>query len=126
MNVEKKILEGILSVIEKISNIQYQQKAWIERKILYATFEETMHQLFDDYELNDVLHNYEVYRISNSQYKILNHFKAVVDRYSDEKMSWLGSVNPKEILEDSKWHEIQNMAKEVLEAFRYSGGKEVN
>lgn len=113
-------MKGILSVIESISNVPFQQKAWVENKVHpYAFFEESMHQLFDDYELSDVLDNYESYDISNEQYKILNKFYEVLDRYSDEKMSWLQTVDPKEILADPRWHEIQKMAKEVLEAFNY-------
>lgn len=120
MGIEEEVLEGMLSVIEKISNVQFQQKAWVENKVhQYAFFEETMHQLFDDYELADILNNYKLYGISNEQYKILNEFYKVLDRYSDEKMSWLQTTDPKQVLADSRWHEVQKMAKGVLKAFNF-------
>ena len=120
MNIEQEILKGILSVIENISNTQFQQKAWIENQgNSYAFFEESMHQLFDDYELSDVLNNYKIYGISTDQYSILRLFYEYLDQYSNEKMSWVQTVDPKTILKDPRWHEIQKMAKEVLEAFNY-------
>lgn len=120
MGIQEEIINGILSIIENISNSQFQQKAWVEKKVHYfAFFEESMHQLFDDYEFSDVLANYKNYDISNKQYKILNKFYEMLDCYSDEKMSSSQTVDPKEILADPRWHEIQNIAKEVLIAFNY-------
>lgn len=120
MTTEEEILKGALSVIEQISDAEFQQKAWVEKKIhSYAFFEETMHQLFDDYELSDILNNYENYRISNEQHEILKKFYNTLNQYSDEKMSWIQNVDPTEILADPRWHEIQEMAKEVLKAFNY-------
>lgn len=121
MNIETEILQGILSIIETISDPQFQQKAWVENAVNpYASFEESMHHLFDDYEIASVINNYEIYGISNSQYTNLNKFYKDIDRYSNEKMSWLDSADPKEILADPRWHEIQKLAKEVLEAFHYT------
>ncbi len=120
MSIEEEILKGILSVIENISNAQFQQEAWVNNKVHpYAFFEESMHQLFDDYEFSEVLNNYKTYKISNDQYKILDRFYVLLDQYSDEKMSWLQTVDPKEILIDPRWHEIQKMAKKVLRSFNY-------
>lgn len=120
MNAHATILKGILSVVEHISNAQFQQRAWIEKaEHPYAFFEESMHQLFDDYEISEVLNNYELYGISDEQYKILQKFYKTLDQYSDEKMSWLHSVDPKEVLEDPRWHAIQKMAQEVLKAFHF-------
>ena len=114
MSREEEILKGILSIIEKISNAHYQQNAWIEKKAHpYAFFEETMHQLFDDFEFEEVLNNYKIYGISNEQHRILIKFYEILDQYSDEKMSWLQAVDSKEILEDSRWHEIQKIAKKM-------------
>jgi hypothetical protein len=124
MSIEQEILKGILSIIENISNAQFQQKAWVENKVHpYAFFEESMHQLFDDYELSEVLDNYENYYISHEQYKILNKFYNVLNQYSDEKMSWLQTADPTKILADPRWHEIQKMATEVLKAFNYRKNK---
>jgi hypothetical protein len=120
MSIEENILNGILSVIEKISNAQFQKKAWVDNKVHpYAFFEESIHQLFDDYELSEVLDNYKIYAISNDQLIILKILYKSLDCYSDEKMSWMQAVDPKELLEDPRWHEIQKMAKDVLEAFNY-------
>ena len=102
----------------------YKQKPWAGTKVHpYAFFEESMHQLFDDYELFDVLKNHKIYHISSDQYIILHKFYKILDQYSDEKMSWLQTVDPKKILEDPRWSEIQKMAKEVLEAFNYHAGE---
>lgn len=120
MSVEKEILNGILSVIEKISNVQFQQIAWIEKKVHpYAFFEELMHNLFDDYELSEILNNYKIYGISKEQYNILFKFYLILDRFSNDKMSWFESVDPIEILKDPRWNEIQTVAKKVLKAFHY-------
>jgi len=122
--VKKTILKELLSVIEDISNIDFQQKGWIEKKIHpYCTFEETMHHFFDDYEAKEILDNYKDYNITIYQYKILLKFYYILHKYSEKKMSWHYSVNPKEILTDPKWHEIQKKAKEVLKAFNYQKEK---
>ncbi len=118
MNTESEILKGVLSIVKNISDPQFQQKAWIEKKVQpYDFFEEAMHQLFDDYELADIISNYKVYDISNEQHKILADFYSALDQYTDEKMSWSQAVDPKEVLDDPRWHEIQKKAKEVLKAF---------
>ena len=120
MSIEEEIVKGILSVIENISNAQLQQKTWVEGGgHPYAFFEETMHQVFDDYELAEILNNYENYGISNEQYKLLNKFYKLLNQYSHEKMSWLQTIDPKEILKDPRWHVIQKIAKEVLKAFNF-------
>ena len=116
----KKNLKNIISIIDDISNIEFQKKAWVNKEVHpYATFEETMHQLFDDFELEEVLSDYECYEITNEQYNILNKFYEALDVYSDKHMSWDESVDPKKILNDPKWHKIVKMAKEVLIAFDY-------
>ena len=120
MSVEEEVLKGVLAVIENILNAHFQQKAWIEKNTTpYDFFEETMHRLFDDYELAEMVRNYKAYGISNEQYHLLNTFYEILDQYSDEKMSWLETVNPKEILADPKWHKIQKMAKKILKVFNY-------
>jgi hypothetical protein len=120
MRIEEGILKGILVVIEKIADTRFQQAAWVENTVHpYAIFEESMHQLFDDYELSAVLSDYKNYGISDEQHVILNEFYDMLNQYSDEKMSWLQTVNPKELLTDPKWHKIQKTAKEVLKIFNY-------
>ncbi len=76
-----------------------------------------MHQLFDDYEIRDVLNDYKTYGISDSQYEILYQFYVAIDQFSSEKMSWSQFVDPLDVLTDPKWINIQYMAKKVLKAF---------
>jgi len=124
MSIEQEILKGILSVIENISNAQFQRRAWVDnQEHPYAFFEESMHQLFDDYALSEVLDNYKLYAISDDQCSVLRLFYECLDQYSDEKMTWLQTVDPKELLADPRWSEIQKMAGEVLKAFNYHKSK---
>jgi len=123
-DVEKEILKGLLSTIENISNVDFQQKGWIEGKIHpYCFFEETMHQFFDDYEAKEVIDNYKDYGITHTQYKLLSKLYKYLDKYAEAKMSWYDSADPKQILADPKWHKIQKIAKEVLEVFNYFGSR---
>lgn len=119
MTAKEEIVAGILSLIEIVSNPQFQQAAWVEMKVPHLFFEEVMNKLFDDYDFSEILDNYLYYNISKEQYKILKKFHEMLDQYADEKMSAISIVDPKEVLADPRWHAIQREAKEVLKAFHY-------
>jgi hypothetical protein len=75
MSIEEEIVKGILSVIENISNAQLQQKTWVEGGgHPYAFFEETMHQVFDDYELAEILKDPRWHVIQKTAKEVLKAF----------------------------------------------------
>lgn len=83
-------------------------------------FEETIHQIFDDYDLAEILEEHKKYEISEQQLALLEKFMHSLDEYSEEKMSWLYEANPQEIINDPKWHKIQKLAKEGQKIFNYT------
>jgi hypothetical protein len=112
VSVEEVILKGILSIVGYVANASLQQKVWVVREgDSHTPFAEIMRQLFDDYDLENVLNDYKTYGISNKQYEILNRFYKVLGRCLDEKMLWVQRIDQGELL--------QAMAKEVLKAFNY-------
>ena len=78
-----------------------------------------MHHIFDDYEVKEVLKNYQSYGISEKKYEILAVFCQILNVYADNKMDWFNTINPNELLADPEWHKIQLMAKNVLQAFEF-------
>ena len=120
MNTEKVILQSLLSVIAEIADANFQQFAWVEgKKHIYCSFEESMHQFFDDLNAKDVIEKFHSYGITDIQLKALSELYQHLDEYSDEKMSWHETANPVEILNDPKWHNIQTLAQTTLKAFDY-------
>lgn len=117
MNIKFNILKELLGVIYNISDAEYQERVWVKGLgPECSNFDETMCNFFDDYNAEEVVKNYKDYGISQKQYKVLLKFYNTLREYSDKTPE---TVNDHEVLSDSDWYKIQEMAKKVLEAFDY-------
>ncbi|MBS0584865.1 MAG: hypothetical protein JSR76_01020 [Verrucomicrobia bacterium] len=109
---KKYILNQFLRTIWGISNIEYQNRTWIQGEGPNCDdFEETCCHFFDDGD--PILKNYKEYKITDEQYVILLAFRKEFQAFSSLN-NW-----PQLFIDTPKWTKITERAKEVLEAFNY-------
>jgi hypothetical protein len=107
-NIEKKqIMETFISMIDHISNKEYQKRAWINGE--EADFDEAVCLFFG--ESDPILENYKDFGINEFQYQILKRFRDAFKVFSRE------NDFPEEFIDTPEWTKITKMAKEVLSAF---------
>ena len=92
----------------EFSHIDFQRNLWIERKYENAIgwFAEDMCRYFDDLSLEDQ-YNHQLMNgmITNKEFEVIKDFHKALDNYDE-----MGKTDL-EILEDSKWQEIVNVAR---------------
>ena len=112
---KKGVLNRFLETISIISDKTFQERIWIKGLGSECSdFDETICDFFDNGE--DIMSNSNKYNISNSQYQLLLILCKRIKKFSDNTPERL---EDKIIISDSEWYKIQEMAKEVLEAFNY-------
>lgn len=109
----KDILEGFIDNLYRISNKEYQKRIWIEgRGPECHDFDEAVCDFFGDGDA--ILENYKDFEITDNQYAILKQFRDAFRLFADD------NDFPEEFIDTPEWEEITLMAKEVLQAFKYS------
>ncbi len=109
---KKYILSEHLKHISRISDKEYQKRVWINGEAPEVdSFDDTVCDFF--VTCDSILENYESFKITKIQYKILKEFRDQFRIFSNE------NNHPQEFIDTPEWEKIMNMAKEVLEAFNY-------
>jgi hypothetical protein len=109
---KKYVLNEYLRNIHRISDKEYQKRAWIRGELPGTDFDEAVCQFVD---IGDpILENYRDFGITDIQYQILREFR---DKFG---VFWEENGWPPEFIDTPEWNEITMMAKGVLKAFNYS------
>jgi hypothetical protein len=106
----KQIMETFLSILDNISDKEYQKRVWIRGE--GPDFTETVCHFFDDGD--PILNNYSFYGISEYQLQLLTNFRNTFEFFSDE------NDIPQLFIDSPEWVKIVEMAKDVLKAFNYT------
>lgn len=106
------ISNNIYNSIKELSNLELQRKLWLNENNdtgLISSYNEVMCRLFDDDGFDDFI-DYSSAELSlpNSLIIELNKLRNLLNDYKEK-------TTDQEIIEDSKWLEIVNQAKKVLE-----------
>ena len=109
---KRNIIKQHLRNIHHISDKEYQRRVWIRAEGPECDdFDEAVNYFFDDGD--PILKNYKDFWITDSQYQILKKFRDKFEVFADDN-HW-----PPFFIDTSEWHQITEMAKEVLQAFDY-------
>lgn len=102
-------IHNILNCIKEIASPEFQLKAWVQGKVDYSSFEETMCNLFDD-SFEEFIDNYaKQFDLTDEQIHKLDQIRNALKAYR---------IKPPEIMiKDPEWLKIQKMAMETLKAF---------
>ena len=108
------ILREHLRNISHVSDKEYQKRIWIRGEGPEVDdFDETVCHFFDDGD--PILKKYKDYGISEAQHHLLTKFRAAFETFIDGPKPYL----PEGFIDTAEWKKIIEMAKEVLEAFKY-------
>lgn len=109
----KQIMETFLRIIHHISDKEYQKRVWIKGEGPEVDdFDETVCHFSQ--EGDGILEKYKDFGLSEDQYKLLRKFHGEFKTFADE--NYLES----EFIDTPEWERITQMAKDVLEAFKYT------
>ena len=114
----------ILEDVQKIADLDYQHRAWIDEEFKCPChFEELMSSLYDSDSIEEFIETFEnsdeFTRHQISNLKIL-HDKIEEFYYKPEiYFSNLPlKIDERKVLADPEWHEIRSVAQQVLDAFK--------
>ncbi|HSX03338.1 MAG TPA: hypothetical protein VLG76_01270 [Rhabdochlamydiaceae bacterium] len=109
---KKQILEGLLKIIARIADKEYQKRVWIRGEGPECDdFDETVNSLLDPADA--VLEDYKNFNISKHQYELFKKFQDNFKIFAPEH------DYPQEFIDDPEWDRIVEMAGEVLKAFNF-------
>ncbi len=115
--LRKNQMRNLLDIVTVLSDLEWQQKAWIENSIpnVWSFWEETMCQFFDDCFIDDFLNNYNPnYGLSGPQVAALWKLRNILDDYCERNPRTMAA---KDVLSDPRWHEVVACANETFKAF---------
>jgi hypothetical protein len=115
--IRLRVLKALLEIVRDISDAAYQDEIWIKNPKPFNDFNEIMCYYFDDFHVREILENYKEYGITEVQKDDLKKFTDILDEYSDN--IFYESISEDAIINDPKWCEIREMAKEILTIFNY-------
>jgi len=107
----------LLEVIRRIADERYQCAVWLhgtdERQA--SSWEESICQLFDDYDIDGFLRNHwQQAQISTTQHAKLAEFRDALEVSLD---LFENAPDPAEVLNNPAWHRIRRLAQETLRYF---------
>ena len=106
------ILQQFLRLISHISDKEFQMRVWIKGiGPECIDFDETCDYFF--VEGVDVIKNYKDYGITEHQHEILEEFKILFRKFSND------NDFPELFINSPEWQQVVDKAKKVLEAFNY-------
>lgn len=114
-------INNILDVLAQVADLEFQRKAWLEgRSFLSVSLAETSCQLYDDSAFRSFLENcrQEKWLPENILIK-LEHFNVGFEKYLYSHGTH--HFVEEDMQSDPKWHEVQNIAKELLNDFKALG-----
>lgn len=108
-------LNNIVESLKEIASAEFQEKGWVRGEIhQYCNYVETSCGLFDDACFEDFLDFYaEKFGLSCQQIQILNRVREAMKNFS-RSLQHHGYEDPQIIVNDPKWHEIRQLAKDAL------------
>ncbi len=115
--IRLRILKALLDIVRDISDSAYQNEIWIKKQKPFNDFNEIMCYYFDDFHVREILENYTEYGITEAQKDALKKFTDILDEYSDN--IFYENISEDIIINDPRWCEIRELAKEILNIFNY-------
>ncbi|AFY70956.1 hypothetical protein Pse7367_2701 [Thalassoporum mexicanum PCC 7367] len=110
--------KNIYQTIEEIASKEYQEKAWLGKlEGVMSSPDELMLNLLEDFYFDEFLDSEEI-GLNDQQKQAGKYLLKKVDEYYDNSPIF---PIPEEVLSDPGWHEIRNMAKNVLHICQVQG-----
>lgn len=115
-------MNDLLDTIRNISSLDYQQRIWVDNADpnIFDNWEETMCRFFDDADIDNFLGDLTPY--TNLAYGLNQHhinalwkLRYKMRQYSDATPR---TMNPEDVLDDLRWHEVVACAQETLDVFK--------
>lgn len=107
----------LLYRIDDIRDRHTQKRVWlVERRPSSSPFRELMEQFFKVAKAQEVIDNYKDYEITDEQHVLLTRLYKALLPYKEKHEH---EENLQKILDDPDWHNIQEIAGEVLKAFAF-------
>lgn len=109
----EKWISGILSVIGNIANAEKQYRAWVlHENICFPSLDEIYCQIFDDYDLDNLIDNYaDQFGLTSQQKVRLNRLRNLLNSFDYEAIE---NIDIKALLDSQEWSVITHSASEVL------------
>ena len=98
------------AVLERLADETYQRLAWFNKHQEVSSPDELINQLFDDFSFERFIQDEEI-DLSHAQKAAARRFFAMVTRFCEGTPP---TLNPETTIDDSRWAEIRNEAKELL------------
>ncbi len=111
----KSIMSLFLDEICTVSDLEYQQRVWIEGKGPECNDYDEFYDYFFN-EGNSIIENYKDFKITKEQHRLLENLRKKI--YAFDHAPNRASL-PKDFLISAEWKHIMESAKEVLKAFNY-------
>jgi len=107
---------SLLMTIEMISSRQEQERLWIKGdRHFEKPLSSLMDRFFHSHRLHEILNQYKEYEITEEQHGKLLELYRKLKKYKEKRTNL--PENPREILSDPEWKDIQNFAREALKLF---------
>lgn len=107
-------LDNIHFMIEGLSDIEQQKRVWLGfAENIVSTYSEDLCMLFDDYDFNEFIENWEKENLDKNILKELILFRDKLDLYNHKVLN--NNWHNEEILKDPKWLDVVSQAKKVIE-----------
>lgn len=110
---------SLLHLISYLESYKFLERIWIkERRPNSNPFREWMNKFFygHAYRTKEIIERYREYDISEDQ---LQHLVKLFDSLNKYWEKMKNEENLQRILDDPEWHQIQSLAKKVIEVFQW-------
>lgn len=111
-DTKKQIIEGFLEVIQRLADLDFQKRTWVEGIGPDCdSFDDVVCDFIDP--AKDIIKNYKEFGLTDQQHHILNRYYSIFVKFADK------NDYPSEFIDTPEWQQIVDEAKKVLEAFNY-------
>jgi hypothetical protein len=101
---------NILNAIKDISDIEFQREAWLGKNPnIVSSYDEVINTLYDDNDFERYIEHYKSLNGNTVLYRLLNTLNRLINDYNIKSVE-----NDSIILEDPKWIDITEKAKEII------------
>ncbi len=108
----KQVMDTFLSIIEHISDVEYQKRIWIRGE--GPECDDFVDTVCDFFDVGDpALKDYKNFGITDTQYRLLVQLRDAFETFAEENHF------PEEFISSPEWNRIVEMAKGALESFGY-------
>ena len=116
----KHIMQSFLDSIYSVSDLEYQQRVWVEGKGPECdSYDEFCNHFF--VEGIDIIHNYKDFGITETQYTMLTALQTELEKFNEFRRNSESITDylPKGFIKTPEWKKIVALAQEILKAFHY-------